>query len=94
MKHNKSIYEPLEVYYEPINPQENNDQLFKLMEMILPRSDLVELIERKKIENDQSIHVDVPALNPFDDDPYIPMEELNAFADVHAELGAINVQLD
>ena len=92
MKHNKSRYEPLEVYYDPTNPQENNDHLFKLMEMILPRSDIVKIIEKEKQKSDyQSINVDVPKPNPFDDDPYIEIESL---ADVHAELGAINVQLD
>lgn len=63
MKTNKSKKEDLiEVYYECSNSHENDEQLFKLMEMILPRSDVVEIIEREKSENDQSIHVDVPAL--------------------------------
>lgn len=95
MKNKRSSrYKYLEVYYECSNSHENDEQLFKLMQMILPRSDIVEIIEREKMENDQSIHVDVPVLNPFDDDAYIPIAELDAFADVHAELGAINVQLD
>jgi len=62
------------------------------MQMILPRSDIVKIIEKEKQKSDyQSINVDVPKPNPFDDDPYIEIESL---ADVHAELGAINVQLD
>lgn len=95
MKTKKSKKENLiEVYYDHPKSPGDNKLLFKLMEMILPRSDIVEIIEREKMENDQSIHVDVPVLNPFDDDAYVPMAELDAFADVHAELGAINVQLD
>ncbi len=74
MKTKKSKKEDIiEIYYECSNSHENDEQLFKLMGMILPRSDVVGIIEREKLEiNNQPIHVDVSIHSPFDDDPYVP----------------------
>lgn len=89
MQQKKSLRDQLpEAYYDPPKSTEYPEEFFKLMDMILPRSDVAEIIKKKTQESNQSIEVNVPNFNPYDDDPCIEVDDL---IDVHAELGAINV---